>query len=166
MKIVKAEPNDLVEVLFLLQVCVNDMNQNGFKHWNNAYPGSETMIEAINNGTLFLYKDKGVSQGMVVLSDEQPEEYQNIEWQASNDKVMYLKFLAVHPLWQGKGIAKMLIGFAEQFAREHEYTALRADIYSGLPSANGMFADSGFSQTGQFHSSFQTAPYHAYEKSL
>jgi GNAT superfamily N-acetyltransferase len=165
MKIVKAEPNDLVEVLFLLQMCVTDMNQNGFKQWNNAYPGSDLMIDAINKDSLYLYKENEVAHGMIVLSDEQPEEYKNIEWQAKGPKVLYLKYLAVHPIWHGTGVAKKLVGFAEQFAREHEYSALRVDIYSGLP-AEHMFAEIGFSKTGQFHSTFQTAPYHAYEKSL
>jgi GNAT superfamily N-acetyltransferase len=165
MKIVKAEPNDLVEVLFLLQVCVDDMNQKGYKHWNNAFPGSELMISAINNNSLYLYKENGVARGMIVLSDEQPEEYKNIEWQTAASKVMYLKYLAVHPIWHGTGIAKKLIGYAEQYAREHEFSALRVDIYSGLPSEH-MFTETGFSKTGQFHSTFQTAPYHTYEKSL
>lgn len=166
MKIVKAGQNDLIDVLFLLDVCVYDLNQKGFKHWNSSFPGSEIMIKAIESGSLYLYKENGVAKGMVVLSDEQPDEYKGIEWQAGNSKVMYLKFLAVHPLWQNKGIAKKIVGFAEQFAREHEYSAIRVDIYSGLPSASHMFADNGFSKTGQFHSTFQTAPYLAYEKSL
>jgi GNAT superfamily N-acetyltransferase len=166
MKIVKAEPGDLVEVLFLLQVCVDDLNQNGFKHWNNAYPGSEIMVKAIENNSLFIYKELGVAKGMVILSDEQPDEYKKIEWQSNASKVMFLKFLAVHPMWQHHGIAKKLVSHAEQVAREKNYTALRVDIYSGLPSSENMFTDVGFNKTGQFHSTFQTAPYLAYEKSL
>ena len=166
MKIVKAEPNDLVEVLFLLQICVEDLNQKGFKHWNSAYPGSEAMVKAIESGSLYIYKENEVSKGMIILSDEQPDEYNGIPWKANNSKVIYLKFLAVHPLWQNTGIAKKLVVFSEQQAREQGYSAIRVDIYSGLPSASHMFTDNGFTMAGQFHSTFQTSPYHAYEKSL
>ncbi len=166
MKIVQAVQNDLVEVLYLLKECVSDMNEKGFNHWNNSFPGSEIMTKAIETGSLFLYKELGIAKGMVILNEEEPEEYKKIDWQVTADKVLYIKYLAVHPNWQGHGIAKKLVGYAEQYARERGYKAIRMDLYSGM-EASGRFSDDlGFKKTGQFHSTFQQAPYLALEKSL
>lgn len=166
MKILKATPNDLVEVLFLLKECVSDLNSNGLKHWNNAYPGADAMVKAIENGTLFLFKEIGISKGMVTVSEESPKEYDNIEWQAREGKVLYIKHLAVHPQWQGKGIAKKMVEYIEQYANENGFSALRVDIYGGIGGADKLCKDLGFNKTGQFHSEFQSVPYLAYEKGL
>jgi GNAT superfamily N-acetyltransferase len=166
MKIVQAVPQDLVEVLYLLKVCVNDMNEKGQKHWNNAYPGTEIMTKAIENKTLYLYKDLGITKGLIVLSHVEPEEYKDIDWPCREDKVLFLRFLTVHPLWQDAGIEKKLVEFAETFAKENKFSTIRVDIYSGVNGAEKLCVDMGFSQAGKFHSKFQQTPYFAYEKSL
>ena len=166
MKIVQAVPQDLVEVLYLVKVCVNDMNEKGQKHWNNAYPSIEYIQQSITNENFYLYKDNEVAKGMIILSDEEPEEYKNIEWQGKEDKILFLRFLAVHPNWHGQGIAKRLIEYSEGYAKDHGYSTMRVDIFSGIEGAEKLCADKGFSQTGQFHSKFQQTPYFAYEKSL
>lgn len=166
MKILKATHNDLVEVLFLLKECVSDLNSNGLKHWNNAYPGADNMIKAIESETLYLLKEKGVAKGMVTLGMESPEEYKNIEWKTDSDKIIFIKFLAVHPRWENTDIAKKLIEFVEQYASDNNFSALRIDVYGGIEMAEKLFDDTGFNKTGQFHSSFQSTPYYAYEKGL
>lgn len=166
MNILKAEAGDLVEVLFLMKECVEDLNDNGFKHWNNAYPGTSYLTQAIENGKVYIYKERGIAKGMVILNDEQPVDYKGIEWKVSDDKVLYLNFLAVHPNWQKQSIAKSLLEYSELYAKENGYAAVRGDIYSGLPAADVMYSDLGFDKTGQFHTEFQAAPYFAYEKDL
>ena len=65
MNILQAAPNDLIDVLYLLKDCVSDMNGKGHKHWNSAYPGTDFIREAIDKKTLYLYKDKRITKGMV-----------------------------------------------------------------------------------------------------
>ncbi len=166
MKIVQAAPKDLVEVLFLMKVCVGYMNEKGQKHWNNAFPSADFLNTAIENKSLYLYKDKEVSKGMVILTEEEPSEYKEIKWQGSNDKVLFLQFLAVHPKWQDNNIADRLIEYAEGYAKDHKYTTIRLDIHSSIHGGEKLCKDEGFDQAGQFHTSFQQAPYLAYEKSL
>lgn len=166
MKILQAKKQDLVEVLYLLKVSVSDMNEKGQKHWNSAYPGTDYIVESIENESLYIYKDKGIAKGMVVLSNEEPEEYKNIEWQGKGDKVLFIRFLIVNPQWQNAGIAHKLMEYAEEYSKDKGYNTIRVDIHSGVPGAEKLCTDGGFNQTGQFHSSFQQAPYFAYEKSL
>ncbi|HBH50110.1 MAG TPA: hypothetical protein DDX98_15805 [Bacteroidales bacterium] len=166
MKIQQAVAQDLIDVLYLMKVCVSDMNEKGQKHWNNAYPGTDFLIKSIEENSLFIYKDVETVRGMIVLNEEEPEEYKNIEWQGKGEKILYLRFLAVHPNWQGKGIAKRLVEYSEGYAKDHSYSSMRVDIYGGIDGSEKLCTDLGFSQTGQFHSKFQQTPYYAYEKSL
>lgn len=166
MNIIKAEHGDLVEVLFLMKECVEDLNYRGFKHWNSAYPGSGMLIQSIQNGNLYVYKDAGITKGMIILSNDEPEDYKKIKWQLNSKKILFLKFLAVHPIWQNKGIAKSLVEYAELYAKDNGYDAMRVDMYSGIESAEKMCGDLGFNHTGEFHTDFQITPYFAYEKGL
>jgi GNAT superfamily N-acetyltransferase len=166
MKILKATADDLVEVLFLLKECVSDLNSKGLKHWNNAYPGADAMIKAMDSDTLFICKEIGIAKGFVTISEEPPAEYKDIDWQTGSDKVLYIRYLAIHPLWQGKGIAKKLVDYVEKYASENNYSSLRADIYGGIGGANKLCEDLGFNKTGEFHSEFQSTPYLTYEKGL
>ncbi len=166
MKIVQAVPKDLVEVLFLMKVCVGYMNEKGQKHWNNAFPSADLLNTAIENKSLYLYKDNEVTKGMIILTNDEPSEYKKISWQGNNDKVLYLQFLAVHPKWQKNNIADRLIEYAEGYAKDHNYSTMRLDIHSSIDGGEKLCTDEGFNKTGQFHTSFQQAPYLAYEKSL
>lgn len=166
MEIKQASSYDLVEVLYLLRECVADMNQKGFKHWNNSYPGIELIKKDIESGSLFFYKEKGIAKGMITLTEESLEEYQEINWKDNSGKALFMQRLAVHPLWQGQGIAKALVEFAEKKAKEDGYSTLRLDVFGGGESATKVCDETGFSQSGEYHSKFQKTPYLCYEKSL
>jgi GNAT superfamily N-acetyltransferase len=166
MKIIKATPQDIIEVLFLLKDCVSVFNSNGLKHWNNSYPSADTMRKAIEEESLYLLKDREVAKGMAVLTEEEPEEYKNIDWQLDSEKVAFVKYFMIHPNWQDKEFSKALMSHIEEVAKEKGYTTLRFDVYGGISSAEKVGDDFGFNKTGQFHSSFQTVPYLAFEKSL
>jgi GNAT superfamily N-acetyltransferase len=166
MEITQAVPQDLIEVLYLLKVCVANMNEKGQKHWNNAYPGTNFMIEAIENNSLYIYKDLGIAKGLVVLSNDQPKEYEEIDWKGKGDKILFLRFLTIHPDWQDQDIAKSLIEFSEEFAKTNNYNIIRVDIFSGVESAQQLYLTLGFNTAGEFHTQFQKKPYLAYEKSL
>ena len=113
MEILQAKPDDLIEILFLIRQCVKDMNLKGMKHWNSSYPGTEDISKDLSNEAIYLVKDKGICLGMVTINEVQPDDYKDIKWSDNNSKVLYMKRMAVHPYWQGKGIGKMLVEFTE-----------------------------------------------------
>lgn len=166
MNIVKAVQNDLVEVLFLLRECILDLNNKGLKHWNNSFPGTELIQRELDNGLIFLYKEKGVAKAIMTLTGEEPEEYKHVDWKSSNEKILYLLRLAVHPRWQDTDIARKMVEFAEKYAKENGYSTIRLDVFSGDTANAKIYAETGFKETGEFHSSFQKIPYSCYEKGL
>ena len=166
MEIKQASLYDLVDVLSLLQDCIRDMNRQGLKQWNSAYPGPEIMSQDIEKGTLHIYTNLGIAQGMINLSNEIPEEYKEIEWKGKSDKVLYINRFAVHPIWKESDIAEKLLGYAENYAKENKLSGIRLDVLDNYPVDKKFFTDKSYELAGEFHSSFQKIPYSCYEKNL
>jgi GNAT superfamily N-acetyltransferase len=166
MEILQAKPIDLVEILYLVKVCIADMNARGLTHWNSSYPGTSVIQHDLDEGRVFLYKDKGVCKGMVTLSSQAPAEYGQLSFYSEGAKPLYLMRMAVHPLWQDKGIASALIEFAQQMARENGYDCIRLDVYQPSEQERQLCIGENFKEVGTFQSESQRIPYLCYEKQL
>ena len=166
MEILIAKPEDLIEVLFLIRQCVKDMNARGMKHWNSSYPSNDDIIKDLDNNSIFLVKDKGVCLGMMTINEVEPDEYKCIKWADNNSRILYMKRLAVHPLWQDHGIDKMLVDYAQKFAGDKGYQYVRLDTLSSNTAETKLFMSNEFTEVGEFHSTFQKTPFKCYEKKI
>lgn len=166
MNILQAKENDLIEILYLLKVCILDMNKKGMKHWNSAYPDTAVMKSNLKNGTIYLIKDNGVSKGMVTLNEDEPEEYKKVEFSSGFKKPLYLQYLAVHPKWQGQGIAKKLIEFASKLGKEKGFDCIRLDVFKPSENARQLYEKQHFNEVSSFLAEFQKIPFVCYEREL
>jgi len=166
MPVLLASDKDYMDVMFLLSRCTADMNQRSMFHWNRSYPGADIIYSDIHNNSLYIYHVQGVCQGMIVLNEDQSEEYSGIEWKDQGGKVLVVHRLAVHPVFQQKGIGKALMEFAVEHARKEGYSSIRLDVISDNPSAGNLYSNLGFRETGSFHFPFQKNPFICYEKEL
>ncbi len=139
MEIVRADSEDIEEILDLIQECIKNMNKHGIDQWNDEYPPSEIFISDVEKGILFVMKDEGSIVGIIVLSEEQDEQYNEIDWVDKLGKVLIVHRLAVHPKWQRRGIAGELMDYAENYAEENGYSSIRVDTYSGNPHSLKLF---------------------------
>ncbi len=164
MKIVRAESDDINEILKLVQECIKNMNANGIDQWNEQYPPLEIFKSDVESGSLFAMKDVGRIVGVIVLSEEQDEEYDDIDWTDKFGKVIIVHRLAVHPERQRMGIATKLMDFAENYARENGYSSIRVDTYSSNPRSLQLFEKRKYKRKpGQIHFPENEEPYYCYE---
>jgi len=166
MEIKQAKSTDLVEILYLLKVCISDMNAKGLRHWNSAFPGNDQIRKDLREGSIYLAKDKGVCKGMVTLNDTEPEEYREMNFHSADAKPLFLHRMAVHPVWQGKGIARFMVDFAQKMAREKGFTCIRLDTYQSSEDARHLCKKLSFKEIGSFQANYQRIPYICYEKEL
>ncbi len=165
MELFKATLSDLIEILYLLRVCIIDMNEKGMKQWNSAYPERSVIRRFLEEGKIYLVKERWVCKGMITISDDEPEDH--IDLQKPGIKAtLFLRWLAIHPLWQGKGIDRMLINFAEKFAAEKGYLKIKLDVFSSSDMVNHLVKEFSFSEVGKFYTSYQKIPFICYEKQL
>jgi ribosomal protein S18 acetylase RimI-like enzyme len=166
MEIKQAKSNDLVEIMYLLKVCIRDMNAKGLWHWNSSLPSIGQIQKDLQDNSIYLVKDNHVCKGMIILNNVEPDDYRQMNLSSVNSKPLFLHCMAVHPAWQGKGIAKRMIDFAQNMAREEGFTCIRLDIYQTSEKAIQLCEKMSFKEIGSFQANYQRIPYVCFEKQL
>jgi ribosomal protein S18 acetylase RimI-like enzyme len=164
MEIVKAEPKDENEIQALIDEVIKEMQGQGIDQWNDIYPPRDIFGKDIEKGELFAAKEEGRIIGIIVLSKEQDEQYEAMEWDDKDGKFFLIHRLAIHPGWLRKGIGNMLMDFAEEYAKENGFTSIRLDTYSGNPRSQEFFKRRGLkTKPGHIHFPECPGPYFCYE---
>ena len=127
MSILQATSNDLIEILYLLKVCFNEMNAKRLFHMDSQ---SAFISSDIKKGNIYLYKKNGVTLGMMILDMENLSESTNSSWVNDSGNPLVVHCLEVHPNWRGMGIESEIAQFMEQFALLKGYTSVRIDVLS------------------------------------
>jgi GNAT superfamily N-acetyltransferase len=165
MMITKAVPEDLREILDLVEKCILEMNSNGITQWNEQYPPMDIFGSDIEKNTLYKIEINNEITGIIVLSTEQDKEYEPVEWKDIEGNPIVIHRLAVDPRWQRKGIATKLMSFAEKFAKDNGYTSIRIDTFSLNPRMKNLINKFGYDRkTGKIFFPENDEPYYCYEK--
>ncbi len=126
----KASKQDLDQLLTVVKSCGKNLIDQGIFQWNEEYPKREDLLEDIELQELWKLEDKNSIIGLIVLTENEDAEYQDVKWLTKNHKNLYIHRLAVDPKFQGKGYAQKLMDFAEKYARENGYNSIRLDTFS------------------------------------
>lgn len=123
--------SDIDQILSLTKACSLDLIQKGINQWDEDYPSRSIILSDIEQETLFVLLRQEEIVGIVVLNEKQDDEYQQIKWKSGEQaKYLVVHRLAVHPNHQGKGFARKLMDFSENFASENNYDSIRLDTFS------------------------------------
>ncbi|GAB5416555.1 MAG: GNAT family N-acetyltransferase [Crocinitomicaceae bacterium] len=159
------KPEELDAILALTKACGRHMCANGIDQWDEHYPDRASLEHDIATKTLFAYREKEVVLGIVVLNEKQDPEYAEMQWSTTEtDKNLVVHRLAVSPEHQGKGIARKIMDFTEDWAREHEFDAIRLDTFSQNPRNQRFYKNRGYTELGSVFLSYKKEhPYFCYE---
>ena len=152
-------------IVQLTKDCGKHMRDNGIDQWDEDYPDRTVIMNDLDTETLFAYREKGNVIGIIVLNESQDEEYEEINWSTSeDDRNIVVHRLAVHPDKQGKGIGRTLMDFAEQWAKNNHYDAIRLDTYSQNPRNQKFYTNRGYKDLGPVFLKYKKQhPYYCYE---
>jgi ribosomal protein S18 acetylase RimI-like enzyme len=166
MNISKASENQLDEIIALLSEVVSEMNASGIDQWGPDHPTRGMIQNHINEGTLHVLLENNSIIGFIKITDEQDIEYSDVDWADSAGKSLVIHRLAIHPKVQRRGLAKMLMEFAEKYAVENGFTSIRIDTYSKNYRALQLYEKCGYKYRGIIHFPQRTLPYLCFEKIL
>lgn len=161
--IFKATLSHLMEVIFIYDSCVFDMNTRGLFNWNTAYPSWETVYKDIEEGNLFIYQENQIVAGVFCLNEEQPVEYESLDWKYEGPFLVVHR-LAVHPVYRNKGIAEKMMLFAEKYALNNKYKVIRLDAITSNPQAMKVYEKTGYLKTGLINFEYQKVAFQCMEK--
>jgi len=163
--IVAGKVEQIDEIIALTKACGRHMRDNGIDQWDENYPDHSSILNDLETETLFAYREGANIIGIVVLNETQDEEYGAINWSTSdNDKNIVVHRLAVLPSHQGKGIAKKIMDFAEDWAKKNNYDAIRLDTFSQNPRNQKFYTNRGYTDLGPVYLKYKKDhPYFCYE---
>ncbi len=159
--------NEAEDIFEIYEQCRRSMQAAGIFQWQNEYPTLETVKQDIKDKTLYGYYDKELDNrkclGAVCISTFQDEEYKEIDWKGPDDNVIVIHRLAVNPDYQSKGIARLLMDFAEELAKKENYSAIRLDSYSQNKRALKFYKNRGYKKRGECFFTGRDLPFHCLE---
>jgi ribosomal protein S18 acetylase RimI-like enzyme len=166
MRIVEAEANDVTAVMRIIALCLAQMRAAGIQQWDEIYPNIRVVEEDVRLRSLFVIRESGPSVAAICLNDVQPDEYRGVPWRCAAGRTMIIHRLCVHPDWQAHGLARELMDFAEERAREHGFAAIRLDAYTGNPRAVALYEKRGYQRVGQTRFPRRPLPFDCFELPL
>lgn len=148
-QIVQATENDLPVIGDMFGECKEYLETRGILQWDEKYPNHEYFVNAMKGEELFILK-KGVDTlGAMVLDEWQTPEWEGANWTEIDGKPLILHSFCVDPSAQGGGYGSKMLQFAEDFAKDNGYAALRLDTYSGNEGAVRFYEKRDYQNTGE-----------------
>mgnify|MGYP005843381563 CR=1 FL=1 len=164
MEIRKADVSSIDDIMILIGDCINNMRIKGIYQWNEEYPNKDVFLNDISCNTLYILWDNDSLIGIVVLNEVPSPGYERINWKDIRGRALFVHRLAVHPSFQGKGYAKALMDFTEEYAKMNGYSSIRLDAYTGNHRAMKLYELRGYSDNGQVCFEGRDLPFNCYEK--
>jgi GNAT superfamily N-acetyltransferase len=160
-----ANGDDTDAVLRLLGDCTDAMRATGIDQWDEVYPSRATIVADVQSQTLHLgFLEIGTLVGAFVLNEYQNPQYSEVPWTINDSRIAVVHRLMVHPHYQGKGVARELMAFAEAYARDQGYGAIRLDAFTANPRALRLYTGLGYRDAGGV--TFRKGPFRCFEKKL
>ena len=155
MRLEFATQNDFDAIIaFYGDVTVRTPDMTVYARWSKGkHPTEEGISAYINEGSMYIYRERGVIVGAMAVTMYQGEDYHTIEWsqQVPDEKVAAIHILAVSPDAQGKGIGSEMIREAIRLAQNNGMQAIRLDALASNTPAHKIYERLGFEYRGKQH---------------
>jgi len=167
MNIQKAEISDLEALHSITKSCGKQLIDQGIFQWNEMYPSKEILQKDIELQQIWKLVDVNNIIGIVVLSEIEDNEYKTVKWLTKNNRNLYIHRLAIDPNYQGKGYAQKLMNFAENYAKDNNYNAIRLDTFSQNKRNQDFYEKRNYVKLESIYFPNQSEfPFYCYEKFL
>ncbi|TCC90356.1 GNAT family N-acetyltransferase [Pedobacter frigiditerrae] len=155
---------DIEPIMQLVKAVVPLMIQAGNFQWDDAYPNPVVFEKDLQLQQLWLAEIDGAIAGIAAITTDQEPEYAKVGWDI-NETAIVIHRLAVHPAYQGKGVAVALLQEAELIAADRNIHILRVDTNSMNKATQTLFPKLGYVFAGEIDLSFRPGLlFYCYEK--
>ncbi|WP_037318158.1 GNAT family N-acetyltransferase [Salegentibacter sp. Hel_I_6] len=163
----KANQNDLREIKKLTEACAKSLQQQNIFQWNENYPSLEKLQNDIQKQELYVFEEENMIISIIVLTSKMDEVYRTINWLGKTDNNLYVHRLATHPEFWGKGYARKMMDYAEEFAIKQNFNSIRLDTFSQNKRNQKFYEAREYTKLGDVYFPHKNdQPFHCYEKLL
>lgn len=152
----------LSDAFSIIESVIAKMNAEQIFQWDEQYPTREIIEKDISEGLAFGFFHQDELRGYIVLNEEYSPEYNMLEWKDTNGTALIVHRLSIKADCQGQGIAKQLMIFAEEYARNKRYSSTRLDAFLHNKAALNLYKNLGYTKVGTV--TFRKGRFNCYEK--
>jgi ribosomal protein S18 acetylase RimI-like enzyme len=163
MNTTRGVPSEIDQVMTLIKEAISEMERNGIHQWDEIYPDRTVMLNDVAAGQLYSTMSGNTITGVITLNEDQPSEYGSISWN-DEGRPLVVHRLCIDPEFQGQGLAKRLMEFAEDYARENNFTSIRLDAFPDNSRAVALYDSLNYQLLGTVR--FRKGEFYCYEKVL
>jgi GNAT superfamily N-acetyltransferase len=161
----KAIESEVSQIWEILKDAIKRRKEEGSKQWQDGYPNPEVITMDIEKGVGYVltHNEIIIAYSAILINDE--PEYANIEgqWLTNTDFVVFHR-VAVEASFLGKGIAKTIFAYIENFAFQHNIYSIKADTNYDNAAMLTLFKNAGYTYCGEVY--FRGSARKAFEKIL
>lgn len=156
---------DLPAIWDILQQAIARRKADGSNQWQDGYPNPEVVQNDIEKEVGFvLTLENEIAGYFVVLINDEPEYAKIIGKWLTNDDFVVFHRVAISEDNLGKGLAKSIFQFIEDYALKNDIFSVKADTNFDNHAMLSLFEKSGYVYCGEVY--FRGSPRRAYEKVL
>jgi len=160
----RAKISEIPDIITICKACAAYMISNGIYQWNEYYPSALAFENDVERDELYVLEVEEKIIGTVVISTQIDEEYKPVEWLTENGNSVYIHRLSVNPQLQGKGYARQLMDFAENYARKNGFASVRLDTFSQNKRNQKFYETRGYQKLDTIYFPKQSEhPFYCYE---
>jgi ribosomal protein S18 acetylase RimI-like enzyme len=137
MEIRLAQEQNLIEVIYIVRECAQQLMEKGVRNWHNTQSDYADISKDISNNYVYLVSIKKVPIGTITLKPDD-----------SDTNKTNIDRLAIFPHFQRRGYAKALIDFAIAEASKKGSTAVRGTVPCNNKSLCQLLEEKGFKNLG------------------
>lgn len=165
LKFRRAKISEIPEIWNIIQDAIQRRKEDGSNQWQDGYPNPDVLQNDIQKEAGFVLTENDTIIGYcAILINDEPE-YENIEgkWLTNADFVVFHR-IAIATTHFGKGYAKVIFNYIEEFALKNKIYSLKADTNFDNLAMITIFKKTGYAYCGEVY--FRGSPRKAFEKVL
>lgn len=161
----RAKLDEVSQIWEILKGAIQRRKEEGSNQWQDGYPNTEVITSDIDKNIGFVLTEDDIVIGYVAILINDEPEYENIEgeWLSKSDFVVFHR-VAISQNHLGKGLAKKMFHFIEEYALNNDIYSVKADTNHDNGAMLSIFEKTGYKFCGLVY--FRGSPRRAYEKVL
>lgn len=149
MKIRKAELKDVNEIVEIMKQAKTYFKEHGIPQWQTEYPNEADVRMDIHKGGAYVVCENGQVVAYSFIGNVTDPNYACIEGKWLNERPYFvLHRTCVSNACKGKGVAQLLVSFAEEKALQTGLHDVRIDTHEMNHSMRRMIEKAGFTYCG------------------
>jgi GNAT superfamily N-acetyltransferase len=124
----KAKPSETTLIWEILGQAIIRRKNDGSNQWQDGYPNLEVVKNDVEKGQAFVLLDgeKVIGYTAILINNEPAYEAINGKW-LTNDNFVVIHRVAITENYLGKGLAKKILSYVEDFALQNNIYSIKAD---------------------------------------